>query len=156
MIGFCSDLTDPEATAIPIAVLVIGGTDEERLAAIAATVPGTGDDYDPITFELLAIVPEVIRDQLDRFRLSIPASPRIADLLSALQARLRENVCLLEISPEESMDVELGPRLPWQLADRLQQIACAAHAKARAKVSAPLFSSGLPARALWPLTGTLA
>lgn len=105
-IGWCSDLTDPNATSLPVAILFVGSAGDQNFAAVIGTNV-VGVDLDPISKRVLADATDVVRRHVDNvFAVGTPESPE--ELLFSLRASLRSTLHVAEISDAREVDVPVG------------------------------------------------
>lgn len=167
-ISFCPDLTDPEATSIPVATLLVGAADGLRFAAVSAFVPASAAGLDPISAHVLLDVPTLLKEHVDAVLESLPEEAPIEEILVKLHRRLRNSLHVAKISEPVQAELPVGGTTNAEAADqvagRLLEIAVDqmhdAAQQSRPRASGPSrpatsmganLRGGMPSRAVWPL-----
>lgn len=104
-LSFSVDLTAPDASCVPIGVLVLVDLGEARLAVFVGVQPQEQGPLDPITFELLKDVPALVQEHLDQVMRGLPSDVDMRKILTALHTRLRNSIYVSDIQSEKSLDI---------------------------------------------------
>ena len=107
IIGFCPDLTDPDASSIPVASLLVGDAANDRLGAAVVVIPPDGElKLDELSRAMLADVPALLRRHVDDVMAALPADAPSESILYSLHDGLRNSLQVLEIGDEKTLDLE--------------------------------------------------
>jgi hypothetical protein len=107
IIGFCPDLTDPDASSIPVASLLVGDATNDRLGAAVVVIPPDGElKLDELSRAMLADVPALLRRHVADVMASLPADAPSENILYSLHDGLRNSLQVLEIGEENTLDLE--------------------------------------------------
>jgi len=108
IIGFCPDLTDPNASSIPVASLLVGegeGEGERLGAAVVVLPPDKHLPLDELSRAMLADVPALLRRHVDEAMNTLPADAPLENILHSLHDGLRNSLQVLAISEETTLEV---------------------------------------------------
>jgi hypothetical protein len=114
VVSFCPDLTSPSARSVPVAVLTLAEVDGTLLAAAFGR---DVLDVDPLTAEMLADVPELLKHQLSEIAARRGGTPNPKALLRAMQDALRNSLHIPTITERDVVlpdDISLTD-LYWNL-----------------------------------------
>lgn len=114
VIGFCQDLTSPNAKATPLAIAILGETPNYWLAGFAYR--DVALRLDPISKEILADVPRLLHDYLNGALESLRPGDDLRAVLQRLHDSLRNSLSVLEIRDVEEIHVD--SELPADLEQR--------------------------------------
>jgi hypothetical protein len=107
VIGFCPDLTDPAASSIPVACLLVGEAEGERLGAAVVVLPTEKQvALDDLSRMMLGDVPALLRRHLEEVMQTLPADAPLETILYSLHNGLRNSLQVLEIGEETSLEVK--------------------------------------------------
>lgn len=110
IVSFCSDLIDPNASSLPVALLMIATSGEDMMAAATGWYPQ--DSGDPISSALLKDMPRFLKAHVDEL---VNETPDVdsESILCALQHSLRNSVHVSAVSPSmtEHVDAEAPENL---------------------------------------------
>ena len=116
VIGFCPDLTDPAASSIPVACLLVGEAEGERLGAAVVVLPTEKQvALDDLSRMMLGDVPALLRRHLEEVMQTLPADAPLETILYSLHNGLRNSLQVLEIELDIAM--RDGARLAGILRD---------------------------------------
>ena len=150
VIGFCPDLTDPDAPVLPVATLAMGDVGELRVAVVVYALPASVQ-VDPLTQTMLTDVPTLVRRHVDETMATLPWEAPVKVVLFRLHDALRNSLHVSTIDDEvveeladETPDRDIYQRLLDVAIERLarQQRAAGlpavfAPASARSRSSSP-------------------
>jgi len=106
VIGWCPDLTDPSATAVPAGIVLVGTLD--GTTHLAATLGGViSGELDPVSAAILRDVPDMIRRHVDDLLEQKPA-PLPHEVLESLHHSLRNSLSVLSMPGAQTKDIP-GP-----------------------------------------------
>lgn len=106
IIGFCPDLTDPKASSMPVASLIVGEAEGERLGAAVVVIPPEKEfPLDDLSRAMLGDVPALLRRHLEEVMATLPKDAPLDSILHSLHDGLRNSLQVLEIGEEKSLDL---------------------------------------------------
>lgn len=106
LIGFCPDLTDPNASSIPVASLLVGDAGGERLGASVVVIPSDKQLHlDELSRTMLADVPALLRRHVGEVMAALPLGAPSENILYSLHDGLRNSLQVLEIGEETTLDL---------------------------------------------------
>jgi hypothetical protein len=107
IIGFCPDLTNPNAASVPVASLLVGEAERERLGAAVVVLPSDKRlALDELSRMMLGDVPALLRRHLDEVMQALPFDAPLEKILYSLHNGLRNSLQVLEISEETVLEVK--------------------------------------------------
>lgn len=127
IVSFCANLTDPNASSVPIGVMLVAEDEKGPVAGGAVTISLKGD-LDPLSRAVLSDVPKFLRQHLDDAVKSLPKQRPVGDVLVDLHHSLRNSLHVSEILDER--EVEVGEE-PADLTQKLVTIMVATLAPLR-------------------------
>jgi hypothetical protein len=111
-VSYCPDLTDSNAAAVPIAVLIIGRLQEHERArgwvACAASIDAKRLGVDPLAGAMLADVPHLIRRHVDRTMAGLRCATDVRRVLVAFHESLKTSIHVSEIADPVELEVADG------------------------------------------------
>lgn len=108
LIGFCPDLTDPHAPSIPVAALLVGEAEGQRLGAAVVVIPDKHLGLDDLSRAMLADVPALLRRHVGEVIETLPLSAPLETILYSFHDGLRNSLHVVEISDETAFEVEVN------------------------------------------------
>jgi hypothetical protein len=101
-ISFCTDLTSPEGPSIPVASLLIGESEVDRVAGLAWLIPS---NLDPLTRAMLNDLDRLVRKYVDEAFKRRSAAMPLSEVLSRVYHSLRNSLHVSTI--HDPVDVEV-------------------------------------------------
>ena len=94
IVSFCPDLRKPGLQSVPLAILLVGESDDGRFAGVASCLPASlKKSLDPISLEMLQDVPHMLRRHVDETMSSIEEENAPLDtILRKLHQALRNSL----------------------------------------------------------------
>ncbi len=123
IISFCFDLTDPKARSIPVACLLVGESVEgTRFAASAVVLPGSSLDLDPLSREILADVPQLLKQHVGAVISDLPADAPLEQILRSLHHILRNSLHVAATRPACEIEVAADAWQPRMVGIAVQSL----------------------------------
>ncbi len=146
VVGLCDDLTNPNASTTPLAVIVIGQCGGSHIGAVAYRETA-GLDWDPMTRDVLGDVPDLLQRHLDT---AFKTNPRasLGAILRELYHSLRNSLHVVRIDEEQSVEVEGISMVPEKTVQVLSGLIAGIE---REKGHTPPTRPSVPTHRVWPL-----
>lgn len=105
LVGFCTDLTEPNAPTLPVAVVFVGDFDGGRVAAVASrSLEGLA--LDPISRAMLKDVPAVLKRHVEQVLDTLPQDVGGEEILYSLHNALRNSLHVTDVLEPRVEEIE--------------------------------------------------
>ena len=150
ILGFCPNLTDPNAVAVPVASILLGEVSGARIGAVIVGMP-QNLPLDPISKLVFKDVNDAVRARVDETFKADPHAP-LRQILERTYDGLRNSLSMMEIDDDEQVTEikDLGPAEIIKIA--MNRLTTAHNHAAQAEHTGAPHPPLFPTSTFWPVS----